>query len=289
MGRKKRDEAHLLETIGNLKEEIQVLKAEFWKTPAQPQEGNWDELRPRNTRNPRGQGRGNGRGAFQRRNNSAPSYACWACGQTGHFAYQCTNVNTKGKCFLCYKEGHLAKDCSSQSVNLALIGDLPEVDNAFVKEKPVISRLYDIGKDILNTRANITFAQLMQYDDQKARASRILDPDRKPKMVANLDEYEKEIEHTPAKVYTRIKGNAILAIIDSGAGTSVITKPLAVALGLRWKLTNQRDMVTIDGQKQGIVGELDEVDVCIADVRTTIKMYMVGSTTKTLLLENNKV
>ena len=54
MERKKRDEAHLLETIGNLKEEIQVLKAEFRKTSAQPQEGNWDELRSRNTRNPRG-------------------------------------------------------------------------------------------------------------------------------------------------------------------------------------------------------------------------------------------
>ena len=46
-------------------------------------------------------------------------------------------------------------------------------------------------------------------------------------------------------------------------------------------------MVTIDGQKQRIVGELDEVDVCIADARTTIKMYMVGSTTKTLLLRIN--
>ena len=54
MRRKKRDKAYLLETIGDLKEEIQVLKAEFWKTPAQPQEGNWDELRLRNTRNPRG-------------------------------------------------------------------------------------------------------------------------------------------------------------------------------------------------------------------------------------------
>src|SRR6266508_2351620 len=123
MGRKKRDEAHLLETIGDLKEEIQVLKAEFRKMPAQPKEGNWDELRPCNTRNPREQGRGNGRGAFQRRNNSAPSYACWACGQTGHFAYQCTNVNTKGKCFLYYKERHLAKDCPSRSVNLAFIED----------------------------------------------------------------------------------------------------------------------------------------------------------------------
>ena len=64
MGRKKRDEAHLLETIGDLKEEIQVLKAEFRRTPAQLQEGNWDELRPRNTTNPRRQGRVNGRGAF---------------------------------------------------------------------------------------------------------------------------------------------------------------------------------------------------------------------------------
>ncbi len=57
-------------------------------------------------------------------------------------------------------------------------------------------------------------------------------------MVVNLDEYEEEIEYTPAKVYTQIKGNAILAIIDLRADTSVITKPLAVALGLRWKPTN---------------------------------------------------
>ncbi len=66
MGRKKRDEAHLFETIGDLKEEIQVLKAEFRKMPAQPQEGNWDELRSHNITNPKRQGRGNGRGAFQR-------------------------------------------------------------------------------------------------------------------------------------------------------------------------------------------------------------------------------
>src|SRR6266540_5381142 len=46
-------------------------------------------------------------------------------------------------------------------------------------------------------------------------------------------------------------------------------------------------MVTIDGQKQGIVGELDEVDVYIADARTTINMYIVGSITKTLLLGIN--
>src|SRR6266511_6007394 len=46
-------------------------------------------------------------------------------------------------------------------------------------------------------------------------------------------------------------------------------------------------MVTIDGQKQGIVEELDEVDVCVVDARTIIKMYMVGSTTKTLLLGIN--
>jgi len=47
------------------------------------------------------------------------------------------------------------------------------------------------------------------------------------------EKYEKPPQYTPIKVYTRIKENAILAILDTGACMSVVTKPLAVALRLR--------------------------------------------------------
>jgi len=48
-----------------------------------------------------------------------------------------------------------------------------------------------------------------------------------------MEEYERTPQYTLIKVYTRIKGNAILAILDIGTCMLVITKPLTVVLGLK--------------------------------------------------------
>ncbi len=48
------------------------------------------------------------------------------------------------------------------------------------------------------------------------------------------------------KIYTRVKGNAILVILDTGACISVIIKLLVVALGLRWKLSIRNDIIAVD-------------------------------------------
>ncbi len=47
------------------------------------------------------------------------------------------------------------------------------------------------------------------------------------------EEYEKPPQYIPIKMYTRVKGNAILVIVDTGTYILVMTKPLAVALELR--------------------------------------------------------
>src|SRR6266542_7156644 len=91
---------------------------------------------------------------------------------------------------------------------------------------------YDITKDILDARAEVTFGQLLAtYSDQLARLNSTLN---NPKELNNVDEYKTMTEYTPIKVYARIKENAILTIVDTGACMSVITKPLAQALGLKW-------------------------------------------------------
>ncbi len=48
-----------------------------------------------------------------------------------------------------------------------------------------------------------------------------------------IEKYEKVPQYTLIKVYTRIKGNAILTILDTRVYISVVTKLLVVALGLR--------------------------------------------------------
>ena len=47
-----------------------------------------------------------------------------------------------------------------------------------------------------------------------------------------IEKYEKSPQYIPIKIYIRIKGNVILMILDTGAYISVVTKPLAIALGL---------------------------------------------------------
>ena len=74
-----------------------------------------------------------------------------------------------------------------------------------------------------------------------------------------MEEYKKPSQYTPIKVYTRIKGNAILAILDMRACMSVVTKPLAVALGLRWKLSTRTDVIAVDGKPQAAVGVVDNM------------------------------
>src|SRR6266508_6531444 len=73
---------------------------------------------------------------------------------------------------------------------------------------------YDIAKDILNARAEVTFGQLLStYPDQLARLNSALN---NPKKLNNVDEYETTTKYTLIKVYARIKGNVILTIIDTG-------------------------------------------------------------------------
>ena len=42
---------------------------------------------------------------------------------------------------------------------------------------------------------------------------------------------------------------------------SVVTKPLAVALGLRWKPSTRTDVIAVDGKPQAAVGVVDGIPV----------------------------
>ncbi len=98
------------------------------------------------------------------------------------------------------------------------------------------------------------------------------------------EEYEKPSQYTLIKVYTRIKENAILAILDTGACISVVTKSLAVALELRWKPSTRTDVIAVDGKPQVAVGVVDGIPVVIAEAQTFIPLQVINLASKTLLL-----
>ena len=90
---------------------------------------------------------------------------------------------------------------------------------------------YNLIQDMFQQRAEITYGQLLDYPEHRAVLKIVLNLSKD--QINITEEYEKPPQYTPIKVYTRIKGNAILAILDTGACMSVVTKLLAVALGLR--------------------------------------------------------
>ncbi len=98
------------------------------------------------------------------------------------------------------------------------------------------------------------------------------------------EEYEKPSQYTPIKIYTRIKENAILIILDTEACMSVVTKPLVVALGLRWKPSTRNDVIAVDGKPQAAVGVVNGIPVVITEAQTFILLQVINSASKILLL-----
>ncbi len=145
------------------------------------------------------------------------------------------------------------------------------------------SRLkYNLLQDMFQQRAEIIYGQLLEYPKHRVALETVLNLFKD--QVNITEEYEKPSQYTPIKVYTRIKGNTILAILDTGACMSVVTKPLAVALGLRWKLSNRTDVIAVDGKSQAAVGVVDNIPVVIAEAQTFIPLQVINLASKILLL-----
>ena len=125
----------------------------------------------------------------------------------------------------------------------------------------------------------------MEYPEHRAALETALNLSKN--QINITEEYEKPPQYILIKVYTRIKGNAILAILDTGACMSVITKPLAVALGLKWKLSTRTDVIAVDGKPQVAVGVVNDMPIVIVEAQTFIPLQVINSASKTLLLRTN--
>ncbi len=67
----------------------------------------------------------------------------------------------------------------------------------------------------------------------------------------------------------------------------VVTKLLAVALGLKWKLSTRNDIIAVDDKSQAAVEVIEEIPIVIADAQIYIPLQVINSVSKTLLLETD--
>jgi len=96
------------------------------------------------------------------------------------------------------------------------------------------SKEYSIVSDLLNTKANITFAQLMQAAPIRKELKRSMTPRRKSTKQAHFSlpaSLSKGSTFTPLSCKAMVCGWTIDLIIDSGSSISVISKKFLEDIG----------------------------------------------------------
>jgi len=147
---------------------------------------------------------------------------------------------------------------------------------------------YDIANDILQTKANVTLGQMLRIPKQRTNFSKLLKrPSQNPnesgtKMSANYG--NANVKKTmPIKFFVRIRNNSILGIVDSGAATCIISKPMMKALGLRASSASNIIIVGIGGTKNRSLGQVENVPVAIGSTIMSVTFQLNDSPEKLLI------
>ena len=93
-------------------------------------------------------------------------------------------------------------------------------------------------------------------------------------------------DSTAAKVTLRINGKAQTAIIDSGAATSIITKPLLNRLGYKVDKTSKLVVVTANGARTKSLGIVSNVPIAFGKITILTSFQVLESKDEVLILGN---
>src|ERR1044071_3470912 len=102
---------------------------------------------------------------------------------------------------------------------------------------------------------------------------------------ANLVESNRN-DLTAAKVTLRINGKTQTAIIDSGAATSIITKPLLNRLGYKVDKTSKLVVVTANGARTKSLGIVSNVPIAFGKITILTSFQVLESKDEVLILGN---
>ena len=165
----------------------------------------------------------------------------------------------------------------------------PQTNKQKIKFKPqpsIIDQLepYDIATDILNMKSSATIGQWLQVPTQKKNLAKVLQRKKVPITEANHLEPEEEKKTTAMRCHIRIKGNPVVAILDSGAAVSIITAKLMKRLGLQISGPSKTIVITANGSRSKALGVIENVKITIQDIIIPINLRVIESQEETILL-----
>ena len=110
---------------------------------------------------------------------------------------------------------------------------------------------------------------------------------RHPKTTeaANYLQSEKEVKRTTAaRYYIQIKRTPVIAILDSGAAVSIITKKLMDKLRLSPDAPSETVVITANGMRTKALGQISNLKISIQDLVIPIQLQVIESREETFLL-----
>ena len=115
---------------------------------------------------------------------------------------------------------------------------------------------------------------------------RTREKDPKDSREANLADSDGELT-SAAKCTLRVARQAVTAIIDSGAATCIITKPLLDKLGYNINRNSKMLVLTANGAKAKSLGIVDNVEILIGSIRVLTSFQVLESKDSILILGND--
>ena len=163
-------------------------------------------------------------------------------------------------------------------------------------EKPLMEREampYSIVQDLLHTKANITFGQLMNILPYKKDVKKALTPKRSRPIKKKTTGKQKDmiigaaLTHTPMICKGQVAMWVIDIIIDSGSSVSIISKAFADRIKRSPNKRSTRVITGIHGDKGGSLGIITDIPVHLGDVVISVEMEVIDTQAYTMVLGND--
>ena len=128
---------------------------------------------------------------------------------------------------------------------------------------------YNILKDLERHHANISFSQLLELSEIDTQMRTHLN-----KKTESVNEAEEPSVKAAARIYVNVKNNPIHAIVDSGAGMSIISLNLLKQLGIKLDPNTNVNVKGLLGPAKGFSGTA-KIPIRIKDVMFPFTMFVL--------------